>query len=716
MLKTLLYSVIAFVVLFKFQANAQIQSVYAESAPKIDGVLDDDIWQNSATVTGFKTFVPDYGQDMPFKTIVYMAHDDENLYFAFKSFDDPTKIKTSIAARDKIRDDDWVCINLDSFNGQQSMYGFYINPNGIQMDTRFAAGKEDIGIDMIWYSEATINEDNYTVEVRIPFKSIRYAVKDGKVDMGVIFERKISRFSMQGTFPAMDPKQGMSFLTQTLPLSYTGVKKSVLLEVLPAITYAQSQSHQNGEYVKENNFEPSLTLKYGITSELVLDATINPDFSQVEADASQVEVNQRFPVNYPERRPFFLEGNENFNFAGNSLFGPVRSVVNTRSIVSPIAATKLTGKLGQRNIFSTIYAVDRANETLADYEEDKTAEVGVLRYMRSFSQDSYLGFIGTGRKRNDGFNAVYGVDGQVRIKQSNLFGAHILNSLTKETADGAIENKGTAAFSFQRSTRNFSGSLAFVDIGDGFRSDVGYVTRTAIRKWTLSASPKIYPKQGVVKRIDPTIYTSLTKDKPSGMYEGSVYLSLSATLPRNTRLSITSDFSTEIYQAQRFNDGGVSLSASSQITKRVYFRSSYGWDKGIYYSTPAQGYGKRISNSLNLQLSDKFNAEFNHSFNSLYNEETDDKYYDIHILRGKVIYQMNQYLFFRTIVQYNSLSKVVAPNFLASFTYIPGTVVHLGYGSIHEQTRWDGVNYRPDDQYLRTNSGFFFKASYLWRL
>ena len=696
--------------------KAQVKSMLAETEPVLDGVLDDAVWQKAPSLTGFKTFVPDFSKDMPFKTIAYVAHDDENLYFAFKCFDDPNEIKTSIAARDKIRDDDWVCINLDSFNGGQSLYGFYVNPSGIQMDSRFAAGKDDIGLDLIWYSAAKIVEDGYIVEAKIPFKSIRYTAKKGAVEMGVIFERKMSRFSSQASFPALDPKQGFTFLTQTLPLQYEGVKKSTLIEILPAVTYGSSREHTGGAYVSDDNFEPSLTAKIGITSELVLDATLNPDFSQVESDAPQVDVNQRFAINYPERRPFFLEGNENFNFAGSSGFAPVRQVVNTRTIVSPLAATKLTGKIGKRNILSTIYAVDRANENLADFAMDETADVAVIRYMRSFSQDNYLGLVGTNRSRNGGFNTVYGFDGQFRYKDANQISGHFLNSLTKNERGGSVVNKGTATLKVSRSTRNFNGSFTILDVADGFRSDVGFVTRTAISRATLSLSPKLYPKQGLIKRIDPTIYTSLTKDKPSGLNESTVYLSLSATLPRNTRISISANRSTEIYLAEKFDDGGVTISASSQITKRIYFRSSYGWDNGIYYSNSEQGYGKRISNSLNLQVSDKFNAQFSHNFVSLYNEETDSKYFDLHILRARTTYQMNKYWFFRIIGQYNSLTKVFSPNFLASFTYIPGTVVHLGYGSVFERTRWDGAQYVDHDKYLATSQGFFFKASYLWRL
>ena len=716
LLKTTYKILLAFTLMLTSQLNAQVKSVYADSPPVIDGVLDETMWQNSLIETDYKTFVPDYSKDMPYKTATYMAHDDENLYFAFKAYDNPNLIKTSISQRDKIRADDWICINLDSFDDNQSLYGFYVNPNGIQMDSRFSAGRDDYGIDMIWYSAGKITDEGYVLEIKIPFKSIRYASKAGNVNMGVIFERKISRFSIQGTYPALDPQQGMAFLTQTLPLRYDRVKKSVLLEILPAITYANNRTHEDGAYVSDDNFEPSLTMKYGITSDLILDATVNPDFSQVEADASQIEVNQRFSVNYPERRPFFLEGNENFNFASGGMFAPVRSFVNTRSIVSPQVATKLTGKVGDKNIFSAIYAVDRANESLTDYDEDPTAEVGVLRYKRSFSQDNYLGFIGTGRYRNGAYNAVYGFDGQFRIKKANQIGAHFFNSSTRAVDGGDIENKGTYSFNFFRNTRNFSGHFNYVRIDEGFQSAVGIVNRTGIRKFTTSISPKIYPKQGAIKRLDFTLYLSSTKDLASGMNEGTVYTSVRATLPKSTNLSLTANRSTEIYSAQRFDKDGVSLSASSQITRRIYFRTNYSMNRGIYYGTAEQGYGRRISASLNLQFSDKLKTELNHSFSSLNNSETDSKFYDVHILRARIIYQANKYLFFRTIVQYNSLSKVLGPNFLASFTYIPGTVIHLGFGSVHERVRWDGTDYVEHDKYLKTARGFFFKASYLWRL
>jgi hypothetical protein len=121
--------------------------------PVLDGVLDDEVWQAAPPLTGFKTWQPDYGMNAVDQTEVYAAYDAENMYFAFRVFDsDPSKIKASMASRDSIRPDDWICINLDSFNDQQSLYGFYVNPLGVQMDTRYSAGHEDVGFDAVWYS------------------------------------------------------------------------------------------------------------------------------------------------------------------------------------------------------------------------------------------------------------------------------------------------------------------------------------------------------------------------------------------------------------------------------------------------------------------------------------------------------------------------------------------------------------------------------------
>ena len=154
-------------------ANAQnketISAVKVSAPPTIDGILDEDIWRSQPGISGFRTFIPDYGKELPFATTVWVAYDEENLYYAFRCDDpEPSKIKASVDSRDKIRQDDWVCVNLDSFNDQQTLYCIYVNANGIQMDTRYAAGKEDLGMDLVFYSAATIDDEGYSVEIGYP--------------------------------------------------------------------------------------------------------------------------------------------------------------------------------------------------------------------------------------------------------------------------------------------------------------------------------------------------------------------------------------------------------------------------------------------------------------------------------------------------------------------------------------------------------------------
>jgi hypothetical protein len=267
-------------------------------------------------VSEFKTYAPDYGQDLVGETQVHVAYDADNLYFGFRSFDsEPDRIQASITNRDNIGREDWIGINLDSFNDQQSLYAFYVNPLGIQGDSRYAAGHEDRSFDLVWYSSGQIDELGYTVEIKIPLKSIRYASGDS-VSMGVILERHVSRSGEYATCPPPDPDQGESWLTQMSPLVYHGLGQQALVEVLPALTYSYRQADQQGTLATEmSRTDVSLTAKYGITSDLIADATYNPDFSQVEADAGQVDFNVRYSLYCPEKRPFFLEARESFTLA-----------------------------------------------------------------------------------------------------------------------------------------------------------------------------------------------------------------------------------------------------------------------------------------------------------------------------------------------------------------------------------------------------------------
>jgi hypothetical protein len=701
-----------------------------DSPPVIDGRLDDPVWRNTPPLAGFKTFIPDFDREPSQKTVAYMAYDAENLYFAFKCYDrEPDKIKAAVASRDTIRTDDFICINLDSFNDQQSLYAFYVNPLGIQTDSRFASGKEDFSVDFVWWSAGRIDADGYSVELRVPFKSIRYAGK-ARVEMSIFFERRISRVSEHSSYPPLDPRRGYFFLTQMMTLELRDIRQYTLLELLPALTHSLKYSRDpaTGTLKREEPYprsvhdvlsqDFSLTGKYGITSQLILDATWNPDFSQVEADAGQVDVNLRYDLFFPEKRPFFLEGSEMFNLAASYADDPFPAVVYTRTIIDPRVGFKLSGKLGKKDTVASILALDEAPSLDPLYAGgDRYAGDAVVRYKRSLAEDSYVGGFYTGREYHGDFNQVAGADGQLRLTPSSMLGFHGFGAWTRTGPEPTAASGFALGLDYLYDTRNLGIGLGFQDISRDFEAALGYLTRNGLARFRAAILPRLYPKSRVFRKLSPQISASVIKDLFSDMYETNNILGLQVLFPGNTIVTVSGVYANEIFLAQRFNTSGWMIQGSSQVTKQLSLRGQFRRGNGIrYVENPYQGYGNRATAAVVYQPSEQFNLTVNLSYADFYRDATSEKDFDDTILRGRLTYQMNKYLFFRGIVEYNSYRKQLVTDFLASFTYIPGTVVQLGYGSLYNKLQLIDGEFREADRFLEMKRGFFFKASYLWRL
>jgi hypothetical protein len=690
-----------------------LRPLKTETPPVIDGVLDDPVWKVAPHETGFKTWTPDYGIDMKENTVVYYAYDRENLYFAFRCFDsEPNKIKASITGRDTIRADDWICVNLDSFNDRQSLYAFYVNPLGIQQDSRFEGNKEDFTVDAVWFSAGKINAEGYAAELQIPFKSIRYSDKN-PVEMGVIFERKVSRQSEGGTYPPLDPVQGQNFLTQTRPLLLYDIKHYRLFELLPGITYGRRSSLDQGNLIMpRGKGDLSLTTKYGLTSQLILDGTLNPDFSQIEADAGQVDFNLRYSLFFPEKRPFFLEGIEKFNFAGHVEGDPIGAVVYTRTIVDPLVGIKLNGRVSNKDMLASIYALD----DLLEGDGEKYAHFSILRYKRALGQDGFLGGFFTGRTQGKTSNVVAGTDGQFRLNPSSFLGYHVFLSQTKPEGPPQKMNGYASSLHYEYQTRNLFLRLGFQDISKDFITEVGYVTRTGITRFRAGIMPMIYPGSSLILRIDPVVHSYQVRDKFSGLYETDNSFDLRFILPRNSSFMIGGSYATEVFLGERFGRNTFRMTATTQFTKQLFLNLTFKYGKKIrYIQTPYQGNGSDVSATMSYLPSEKLHFDLNLTYSDFFRSADSRKEYDYGIFWGRTTYQVNKYLFFRGIVEYNSFWKRLITDFLASFTYIPGTVIHFGYGSLYEKIEWRDGDYVSADRFLETKRGFFFKASYLWR-
>ena len=722
-LRTVLILFLLLLLLFSNSVHAidPLKPLRTDTPPIIDGILNDPVWQQAPFETGFIIYHPDYGSPMSEDTKVWYAYDRENLYFAFKCYDrEPDRIKSSVAARDKIRPDDWICINLDTFNDQQSLYALYVNPAGIQMDSRATMTDEDMNIDVVWYSAGRIDNEGYSIELKIPFKSIRFSHRE-PVEMGVIFERYISRKSEAGTYPALDPKWGHNFITQTRPLIYENVKHYRLVEVLPAVTYANKSSIDQGKLKSaQDKGELSLTGKYGITSRLVFDTTINPDFSQVEADAGQVEFNQRYALFYDEKRPFFLEGRENFIFGGHTAGDPLWAIVHTRTIVNPVIGLKLTGKIGKKNTLASIYALDELSQ---GQQQGDYAHIGILRYKRALSQDSFIGGFFTDRELEGSSNRVLGSDGQVRINKSSHVEFHGFYSSSNNA--GNTDDGYALGLKYYYLSRDWHTVARLHDISLDFNTDVGYLTRTGITRMRVGVIRFLYPKSNFIKRIDPLLNNQFIYDKESQQWENNNAFFVTFLLSRSSNIRQGYTYSQEIFLGDKFNTSNISLNGNSQFTRQFYFNFFVRYGKRIRYRVnPYQGKGSTVSAGIVYQPSEKFSSTLSYTFSDLDRNDNNDRVFDYTIIRSKNTYQFNKYLFFRIILEYtpidifedNYRSRELTSDFLLSFTYIPGTVIHLGYGSLYDKIKWQNLGYVESNRFLETQRGFFFKMSYLWRM
>ncbi|MCP4148341.1 MAG: carbohydrate binding family 9 domain-containing protein, partial [bacterium] len=375
-----------------------------------------------------------------------MAYDSKNLYFAFKCNDDqPDEIKTSITQRDKIFDDDYVGVAIDTTGSKQTAYEFFVNANGIQGDkltTAFSYG--EVSPDFVWYSAGKVTNEGYQAEIRIPLKSLRY--KSGKhVPMGVLFTRSSPKTGTIDSFPLLKASSVRTIFPGMKTAIYKGLKSQLNLEILPNFTYSSDKARADEDnWETENDTNAGVSLKYGLTSTININATINPDFSQVESDSYRVEVNQRYPIFYREKRPFFMEGIDVFKF-GIILPGQIITPVDTRRIVDPTFAAKISGSSG-KTAFAVLAANDQSpgrqylEDGTLNPNEGKEAFFAIARGALNIGSDNSIGVLYAGRNFSERKNNVFAADLEYRILKDTRFTISYFHSFTKNDENSETRN------------------------------------------------------------------------------------------------------------------------------------------------------------------------------------------------------------------------------------------------------------------------------------
>lgn len=439
----------------------------------IDGKPDEEVWKQSFVFKDFYQTSPGNNVAPSKPTEVYVVYDEKHLYIAFKCWDEKDKIRATVAKRDQVTGEDNVRVWLDTYNDQRRAYVLAFNPFGIQQDGIYTEGQgADFSVDIVMESKGVIEDWGWSVEVKIPFKSLRYTAGKEK-NWGFNVARNIDRFNDEFDQWLPDDRDISGFLVKHGKITgLDEIKYERTLEIVPSITISETGSRKRTvptALLNANGFDPvfnpagvtdpgrfvndpieseiGVNLKYTITPNITLDAAINPDFAEIEADAPVVTANQRFPIFFQEKRPFFLEGKEIFD-------SPLQPFYS-RTIVDPDFAAKLTGKIGKTS-FGFLAASDNAPGNYSEDERtdlricqqdrlidpdircsiedlvDKNALFSVLRLKRDFGQNNNIGFFGAARIFPRNRNFVGGFDGSFKFNPKTAMRFQVLGTHSRK--------------------------------------------------------------------------------------------------------------------------------------------------------------------------------------------------------------------------------------------------------------------------------------------
>ncbi|MEP6850834.1 MAG: DUF5916 domain-containing protein [Acidobacteriota bacterium] len=510
----------------------------------IDGRPDEEAWKTAAVFKDFYQTGPGYNTEPSRPTIAYMMYDEHNLYVAFKCWDEKDKVRATVAKRDEVFGEDNVRLWLDTYDDQRRAYVLGFNPLGVQQDGIYTEGNgADFTVDIVMESKGVIEDWGWSVEVKIPFKSLRYTAGKGK-KWGINFARNIDRFNDEFDQWYPDDRDVSGFLVKFGKISgLDEIKYERTLEIAPSVTVSQTGDRLAAREIAAGRFvnhpikpDIGVNLKYTLSPNVTLDAAINPDFAEIEADAPVVSANQRFPIFFDEKRPFFLEGKDIFD-------SPLQPFYS-RTIVDPDFAAKLTGKMG-RTTFGFLAASDNAPGNYSEDERtqntqclrdqtnnpfvrcpidqflDKNAFFSVLRLKRDFGKNNDIGFFSTTRIFPKNRNYVGGFDGKFKLNDATVMTFQALGTHSRKNFYEFDSNSfnyrtgnGLGYFWSLDYTKDTHGwyAEAFGRTSD-YRADSGFTRRTNTNQYFFAnrLSTKSRPKAKVI-RLDTNQFVRYTFD------------------------------------------------------------------------------------------------------------------------------------------------------------------------------------------------------------
>ncbi|KPJ60819.1 MAG: hypothetical protein AMJ46_04995 [Latescibacteria bacterium DG_63] len=699
----------------------------------VDGVLDEDVWRQALVLELAYEVRPGENIAPPVKTEVLLAYGEQSLYVGFRAYDpDPSAIRARMTDRDRMYDDDWVAVVLDMFNDERRCVEFFSNPLGVQGDAIETPEGSDQAWDAIWDSAGQITDEGYVTEMAIPFSSLRFQRTQGDQIWGFDAVRSYPRMVRHhiGAFPR--DRNNNCYLCQAVKLiGFAGATPGKNFELDPTVSALTTQKREDfpfGDFVEQDSkLDPGLTVRWGLTANLTLNATVNPDFSQVEADAAQLDINTQWALYHDEKRPFFLECADFFQTRLQAVY--------TRTLADPRWGIKMTGKEGP-NTLGLFVVQDEVTNMLFPGSQwsretslDMNSTSSVLRYGRDLGGSSRLGVLVTDREGDAYHNRVAGLDGDVVVTAKDRVQFQVMGSRTYYPRELATdfsqheeEIQGLAYDIFYlRDTRSLDWYAVYRDVEPDFRADVGYMPQVDFKyleagwghTWNNDAD-QWYNMLNVGSGYE------LEEDHDGHLLQKAFTYWFNYRGPLDSQLDLDGRLGKRTYEGVEFDDAHVHFDTYVNPSGSLSFGTCTLIGDQIDYDNVRPGKRVRFHPWLDYKFGRHLALELNHTFERLNVDEA--RLFTAHITELRTVYQFNRRTFLRVILQYtdhrynpdlyapdsgvNDKEKYVFSQVLFSYKINPQTVLFLGYSD----------NYYGDQEMALTQSDrtFFAKVGYAW--
>jgi len=708
------------------------------SAIEIDGDLTEAVWSKGLKIS--LNYEVEPGENIPalVQTEATLLEDGEFLYISFSALDpNPDKIRAYLSERDDIWNSDYVSISLDTFNDSRRAYRFSVNALGIQADSIIdeITGVTDLGWDTIWESAGRVTDSGYNVEMSIPLKSLRFEqktdVKTWKVQVNRTWLRDVEhQFSN-----VKDNRNDDCSICQFEQVNgFAKVTPAKNITIIPALTFSKSDSRDIGNNRSwesgETDERGSLDLRWGINKNVFLNATVNPDFSQVEADAVQLQINKRFAIFTPEKRAFFLDGTDYFSNWSR--------LVHTRLFTEPEYGLKVTGKNGAHN-YGLISLKDKdTNFLLSDNQSSRLvrqfgveSENQIFRYRYDAGDNGNIGLTYTNRESFDYGNEMFSIDGKYWLSRSGYFKFQALKSESTNSAtiqeiylqDDQQSGDGYS-LNYTHITRDWSAIFTHHRFDKGFRADAGFVSKSDWISSAVQLEHHWYPSdqfQWWKKLSVDYLWNKVTNinDKKlnninalevsiSGVYQSSFGFYYHTDKENFVEQSIPIESDPQLY-LQEYSVESYEVFANISPIPGLDLSLVYQWGDEIDFSSADLGKIETLSPSLEYQLSDhwRFTLEYINEILRVRGSPV----YDVHLVNFKAAYQLNINSSVRLTLQSQKegLDKKLASQLLYSYKVNPFTLFYIGYSD-------NAFASEERNQLKRSDRTLFVKFSYAWQL